>query len=106
MDPMVSEKFRYISRRDHLADVRKAIFKALELGLEPVKINTVVIRGFNDDELLDFADLAFDFPLHIRFIEFMPIGDLLFWKKDRMITSEQIKEKIEQRYELTPTKLV
>ncbi|ABC76030.1 molybdenum cofactor biosynthesis protein A [Syntrophus aciditrophicus SB] len=106
MDTMVSEKFRYISRRDHLADVRKAIFKALELGLEPVKINTVVIRGFNDDELLDFADLAFDFPLHIRFIEFMPIGDLLFWKKDRMITSEQIKEKIEQRYELTPTKLV
>jgi cyclic pyranopterin phosphate synthase len=61
MDTMVSEKFRYISRRDHLADVRKAIFKALELGLEPVKINTVVIRGFNDDELLDLRILPLIF---------------------------------------------
>lgn len=106
LDTMVPEKFKYISRRDHLAEVKDAIFKALELGLEPVKINTVVIKGFNDDELLDFADLAYNFPLHIRFIEFMPIGDLLFWQEDRMISSEQIKEQIERRYELTPTKLV
>jgi len=106
LDTMVSEKFKYITRRGNLADVMKAIFKALDLGMEPVKINTVVIKGFNDDELLDFAELAYDFPLHIRFIEFMPIGDLLFWQEGRMITSEQIQEKIEQRYELTPTKLV
>jgi len=106
LDTMVSEKFKYISRRDHMAEVKKAIFKALELGMEPVKINTVVIKGFNDDELMDFADLAYDFPLHIRFIEFMPIGDLLFWQEDRMITAGQIKEKIEHRYELTPTKLI
>jgi len=105
LDTMVAEKFTYITRRDHRAEVKKAIFKALELGMEPVKINTVAIKGFNDDELLDFAKLAYDFPLHIRFIEFMPIGDLLFWKEDRMISSEQIKEQIEQRYELTPTKL-
>ncbi|SEM49996.1 cyclic pyranopterin monophosphate synthase subunit MoaA [Syntrophus gentianae] len=105
LDTMVAEKFEFITRRDHRTEVKKAIFKALELGLDPVKINTVAIKGFNDDEILAFAKLAYDFPLHIRFIEFMPIGDLLFWSQDRMISSEQIKERIEQRYELTPTKL-
>jgi len=105
LDTMVAEKFNFITRRDHRAEVKKAIFKALELGMEPVKINTVAIKGFNDDELLDFAKLAYDYPLHIRFIEFMPIGDLLFWNKDRMISSEEIKARIEEKYELTPTKL-
>jgi len=105
LDTMVSEKFKYITRRGNLADVMKAIFKALDLGMEPVKINTVVIKGFNDDELLDFAELAYDFPLHIRFIEFMPIGDLSFWQEDHVITSRQIKEQIAQKYELTPTKI-
>ncbi len=105
LDTMVAEKFNFITRRDHRTEVKNAIFKALDLGMEPVKINTVAIKGFNDDEILDFAKLAYDFSLHIRFIEFMPIGDLLFWSKDRMISSEEIKGLIEQRYELTPTKL-
>ncbi len=106
LDTLTEEKFHYITRLGHVAGVKEAIFKALELGLEPVKINTVAIKGFNEDELLDFAQLAYDFPLHIRFIEFMPVGDLLFWEKDRMITSEQIREIIERRYPLSPTKLV
>jgi len=105
MDTMVAEKFAFITRRDQRAEVKKAIFKALELGLDPVKINTVVIKGFNDDELLDFAKLAYEYPLHIRFIEFMPIGDLSFWQEDHVITSRQIKEQIAQKYELTPTKI-
>ncbi len=105
LDTMVAEKFEFITRRNHRTEVKRAIFKALDLGLEPVKINTVVIKGFNDDELLDFAKLAYDFPLHIRFIEFMPIGDVLFWNRDRMISSEEIREKIARRYELTPTKI-
>lgn len=106
LDTLVADKFKYITRRDEFAEVKKAIFKALELGMEPVKINTVVIRGFNDNELLDFAQLAYSYPLHIRFIEFMPIGDLLFWEKDRIVTAEQIKEKIEQGYRLTPAKFI
>jgi len=105
LDTMVAEKFEFITRRNHRTEVKKAIFKALDLGLEPVKINTVVIKGFNDDELLDFAKLAYDFPLHIRFIEFMPIGDVLFWNRDRIISSEEIREKIARRYELAPTKI-
>ncbi|MEN6460044.1 MAG: GTP 3',8-cyclase MoaA [Syntrophomonas sp.] len=106
LDTMVAEKFKYITRRDDLTEVKQAIFKAVELGMDPVKINTVVIKGFNDNELLDFAELAYSYPLHIRFIEFMPIGDLLFWEKDRIVTTEQIKEKIEQKYQLTPAKFI
>lgn len=98
LDSLVPEKFRYITRVGDLKPVFKSIEKALELGLHPIKINMVVIKGFNDDEILDFAELAHKYPLHIRFIEFMPIGDLLFWRRERMMSSQEIQERIEQKY--------
>jgi len=100
LDSMVAEKYRYITRSGDLSVVLDSIEKALALGLHPIKINTVIIKGFNDDEIMDFVDMAFKYPLHIRFIEFMPIGDLLFWKKDRLMTSQEIKQRIEQKYVL------
>lgn len=106
LDSMVAEKFKYITRRGDLALVEKAIFKALELKMEPIKINTVVIKGFNDNEIMDFVELARKYPLHVRFIEFMPVGDLLFWKKERMFSSEEMKAMIEKWYILTPQKNV
>ncbi|MDD2619436.1 MAG: GTP 3',8-cyclase MoaA [Syntrophomonadaceae bacterium] len=104
LDSLVEEKFRYITRQGDIAPVKKAIFKALELGMEPIKINMVVIRGFNDDEILDFAKLAFDYPLHVRFIEFMPVGDLLFWKQDRLLSSQETRRTIKNHYNLLPAK--
>lgn len=106
LDSLVPEKFRFITRQGDLSLVKKAIFKALELDMEPIKINTVVIKGFNDDEIMDFAQLAYDYPLHVRFIEFMPVGDLLFWKRDRMLSSLEIKNTIETRYSLLPSKSI
>jgi cyclic pyranopterin phosphate synthase len=100
MDTMVAEKFKYITRGGDLEKVSTAIFKALELGMEPVKINTVIIRGFNDSEIMDFADLVYQYPLHIRFIEFMPVGDLFYWKPERVMQVDEIKTRIEQEYEL------
>jgi len=100
MDTMVGEKFKYITRGGNLEKVSDAVFKALELGMEPVKINTVVIKGFNDSEIMDFAALAYKYPLHIRFIEFMPVGDLLFWSQEKLISIDEIKKKIEQEYEI------
>jgi len=55
LDSLVDEKFKYITRRGDLQQVRKAIFKALELEMHPIKINVVVINGFNDNEILDFV---------------------------------------------------
>lgn len=100
MDSLIAEKFKYISRYGDLSKVRNGIDKALELGMEPVKINVVVIKGFNDNELLDFAELAYIYPLHIRFIEFMPVGDLLYFKKERMMNSSEMKEILDQAYNL------
>ncbi len=98
LDSLVAEKFRYITRNGDMDAVLKSIKKAMELELHPIKINTVVIRGFNDDEILDFAELAYKYPLHIRFIEFMPIGDLLFWRPERMMSSQEIRQQIQQKY--------
>ena len=106
LDTLNEERFAYITRRGGLSSVRQAIFKALELGMDPVKINVVAIRGFNDDEIGDFARLAYDHPLHIRFIEFMPVGDLLFWKPEKMMNSDEIRMVLQNDYELTPEKTI
>ncbi len=100
LDSLIAEKFKYITRTGDLNVVIESIEKALALELHPIKINTVVIKGFNDDEILDFAELAYKYPLHIRFIEFMPIGDLLFWRPERMMSSQEIQHRIEQKYSL------
>ncbi len=106
LDSLVPEKFRFITRQGDLSLVKKAIYKALDLGMEPIKINTVVIKGFNDDEMMDFAKLAYDYPLHVRFIEFMPVGDLLFWKQERLLKSQEIEKHIKTRYSLLPAKKI
>lgn len=106
LDTLDDHKFKYITRVGELSEVKKAIYKALDLGLHPVKINTVVIKGFNDDELMRFADLAYSYPLHVRFIEFMPIGDLLYWKKDRVMTVAEIQKVIGEKYQLQPAAMI
>jgi len=106
LDTLVAEKYKYITRQGNLGDATRAIKKALELQMEPVKINTVLIKGFNDNEVLDFADLAFNYPLHIRFIEFMPIGDLQFWNRQNIITSSETRELIRQKYTLVEGKMI
>lgn len=106
LDTMVPEKYEYITRGGHLDRVLDGIDKALSLGLNPVKINTVLIRGFNDNEIEAFADLAYKRPLHVRFIEFMPIGDLQFWNRDNIITSRETKSIIARSYNLIDAKKI
>ncbi|MCX5780761.1 MAG: GTP 3',8-cyclase MoaA [Firmicutes bacterium] len=106
LDTLVADKFKYITREGKLPEVRQAIDKALALGMEPVKINTVLIRGFNDNEVMDFADLAYNNPLHIRFIEFMPIGDLQFWNRENIVTSSETRNLINKKYKLVDGKKV
>ena len=74
LDTMNPEKFREITRGGDVSRVIQGIFRSLEAGLNPVKINVVVVRGFNEAELPNFLALAKQYPLHIRFIELMPIG--------------------------------
>lgn len=103
LDTLNENKYSYITRGGDLFKVLEAIECALANGFDPVKINTVVIAGFNDDEIMDLAGMAYRLPLHVRFIEFMPVGEHSFWDRERWIKSEDIKKELERNYELKPS---
>lgn len=100
LDSLKPERFHYMTRCGELSAVMAAIQQALSLEMTPVKINVVIIHGFNDDEILDFARLAAENPLHVRFIELMPIGDLPFFQAERLMGVDAVKNVITERYEL------
>ncbi|MBK5241250.1 GTP 3',8-cyclase MoaA [Clostridium sp.] len=75
LDTLNTDKFRNITRIGNLDKVMESIYKCLSLGLTPVKINTVLLRGINDMEFVDFLNLIREIPVEIRFIELMPIGE-------------------------------
>ena len=74
LDTLDPKKFHQLTGKDHFDTVWRAIMAAAEAGFSPVKINTVVMKGFNDDEIEALARLALDHPFQVRFIEYMPIG--------------------------------
>jgi cyclic pyranopterin phosphate synthase len=99
LDSLKKERFEYITGGGKLEDVKKGIQKALNAGFKPVKINTVTIKGMNDDEIDDFISLARDVPLEVRFIELMPIGDFGENNTDRIVyNSDIINERKQLRY--------
>ncbi len=75
LDTLNRTKFEQITGLDLFNQVWQGIEMALEMGFHPIKLNIVALNGINDDELTDMARLSFDYPLHIRFIEYMPIGE-------------------------------
>ena len=74
LDTLSRQKYKEITGYDQYEKVWRGILSAYEMGLGPIKINVVALKGINDDELIDFARLSFIYPFHIRFIEHMPIG--------------------------------
>ncbi len=75
LDTLKPDLYRKITRCGELKEVFKGIEAALEYELQPVKLNTVLMKGVNDSEVIDFLKLILEKPLHVRFIEYMPIGD-------------------------------
>ena len=103
LDTLEPEKFRKITRVGNLHQVWEGIEAALDLKFGPIKINTVVMRGINDDEILDFVRLIFLYPLHVRFIECMPIGEADGWAQQSMVPQAEIKARVEERFRLEPS---
>jgi GTP 3',8-cyclase len=89
LDTLNREKYRVITRFDHFDQVRSGIQTAEAIGFSPIKINVVVMRGINDDEILPFGRMSLEKPYHIRFIEFMPVGTETSWKSERFLSSEE-----------------
>lgn len=97
LDSLRPDRFAHITKANMFADVWSGIEKSLEVGFSPLKINVVVIRGFNDDELYDFVLLTRQYPFFVRFIEYMPIGgDLQAWSRDKVVPCSEIREMIER----------
>lgn len=100
LDTLDNEKYEVITKTKGFKNVIKGIMKAQEAGLYPVKINVVVIRGINDNEIADFINFSCRNNLYIRFIEFMPTNSRLFWKKEKYISMCEIKRRCEDFVEL------
>lgn len=97
LDSLNRKRFFKITGVDGLPQVLAGIEKAEALGMSPIKINTVVMRGINDDEIADFVRLTVDNPYHVRFIELMPTeGWAAADHASRFISSEAIARKIEE----------
>lgn len=106
LDTLKPEQYRKITRCGELKQALDGIEAALEYGLTPVKINTVLMKGINDLEVIDFLKLTLDKPLHVRFIEYMPIGDHDRGYLDHYLPLNFIEKKARQaRMPLTPVPL-
>ncbi|XP_078254899.1 molybdenum cofactor biosynthesis protein 1 isoform X3 [Rhinoraja longicauda] len=97
LDTLVPAKFEFIARRRGFHKVIEGINKAIDLGYDPVKVNCVVMRGVNEDELLDFVEFTATRPLDVRFIEYMPF-DGNKWNFKKMVSYQEMLSVIRQRW--------
>jgi cyclic pyranopterin phosphate synthase len=102
LDTLRPDRFLRIARRDYFHRVWEGIEEAYRLGFDPIKLNVVVIKGLNDDEILDFGRLTLVKPYHVRFIEFMPIGRRNSWRPERFVPAGEIRQRIEALGVLRP----
>jgi cyclic pyranopterin phosphate synthase len=103
LDTLKPEKFAKITGLDLFDQVWQGIEGALEMGFHPIKINVVALNGVNDEELIDMARLALDYPFHVRFIEYMPIGQSQMGNGPLLLAPE-IKKRISVLGRLIPVR--
>ncbi|CAL5229664.1 g13029 [Coccomyxa viridis] len=97
VDTLRPERFEQMTRRRGHERVMDAIHNAIQLGYDPVKVNVVVMRGVNDDELADFVDLTRTLPINVRFIEYMPF-DGNVWSDSKMVSYADMMARVLAAY--------
>ncbi|HEV8712008.1 MAG TPA: GTP 3',8-cyclase MoaA [Candidatus Binatia bacterium] len=100
LDSLKPDNFQRIRKRGDLAKVLEGLFAAKRHGLHPIKINAVIERGVNDDEILDLVTFSREHGFAIRFIEYMDVGNANNWQSDRMVSKKEILETITARFPL------
>jgi cyclic pyranopterin phosphate synthase len=100
LDTLHIDRFQEIARREAFDRTMDGILAAEEAGLSPIKLNMVVMKGRNDDEVVDFARLARERGFEVRFIEFMPLDADGIWSNDLVVPSRRIQEQIEDLFPL------
>ena len=98
IDSLQPERFRAMTQRGDLAPVLEGLAAAKAAGLAPIKINAVIEKGVNDDEVLDLVEFAREHGFGIRFIEYMDVGNANHWESGRLVSKQQILATIRQRY--------
>lgn len=102
LDTLDRQRFHDLTRRDRFADTIAGIEAAADAGLTPVKINSVLMRGVNEDEAPQLLRWCVDRGYELRFIEQMPLDGGHVWDRQQMITAEEILRSLQDHFELTP----
>lgn len=100
VDTLNPQKFKEICRRDDLDKVLQGLFAAKSCGFQPIKINAVVERGVNDDDILELVEFAREHGFVMRFIEYMDVGNTNSWTSEKLVSKREIVEKINARFPL------
>lgn len=102
LDTIDADTFTTLTRRDRLGDVEAGLRAAAEAGLTPVKVNAVAMRGVNDDAVADVLAWCLERGYELRFIEQMPLDAQHAWDRGDMVTADEIRDRLSQRWSLTP----
>ena len=100
LDSLKRDVFKRMTGVDVLDKVLAGIDAAKKSGLEPIKINAVIVRGHNEDEVADFAAFAREYDVKMRFIEFMPLDSGHEWSREDVVSGKEIRERISERFPL------
>jgi cyclic pyranopterin phosphate synthase len=100
LDTLRPDRFHKLARlASDPGPILEAVDKAIELGMEPVKLNMVVIRGWNDDEVADMARLTIDKPIHMRYIEVMPFSEAYEFTWENLVPAAEMRERLMDEFE-------
>ena len=102
LDTLDADRFKEITKRDNIAQVFEGLAEAKRVGLSPIKINSVLVRGVNDDEAPRLLDWALAEGYQLRFIEQMPLDAGNAWDRNTFVSAHEIREALEQHYQLEP----
>jgi len=102
LDTLRAEVFRSLARRDRLADVLAGLAAAAQAGLTPVKVNAVLMHGINDDEMVPLLRFCLQHGYQLRFIEQMPLDAQHGWRRENMVTADEILAALSAEFSLTP----
>lgn len=98
IDTLRPDRFQALTKRGNLDDVLAGVFAAQKAGMSPIKLNAVVIRGTNDDEIIDLIEFARNNGFEMRFIEYMDVGNANAWSLEKTVTKREILEVIQSRF--------
>lgn len=102
LDTLSPDRYRSITRRPKLTDVLTGLAAAAAAGLEPIKVNAVLLRGRNEDEACDLLEFCLAQGYELRFIEQMPLDPMGVWRRDDFVTAAEILDRLSQRWTLSP----